>query len=289
MELTESQKQEYKKKLLNVFKATIKFLDENHLTWWANGGTALGAVRHNGMIPWDDDIDIFMPYDDYCRLQELSSKLETTSLEIYKPFEGDFYIPYIKIADKNSTVIELERFNFVGGVWIDVFPLYKTNATPDEYWKYVKQYGRYLERFQGGKMHFEWSDLVYYIKGLHLRTFNLWLKNLTVHKLIRQKNTQQFQHFLDSIHNPEGKNYMFPFTYLHCLHLFPIDWFRETREMDFEDFKVNMPIDYDKYLTCLYGDYMTPPPLDKRQTTHSFFFVDLHKRYTYQEIKELKR
>ena len=159
MELTEFQKQEYKKKLLNVFKATIKFLDENHLTWWANGGTALGAVRHNGMIPWDDDIDIFMPYDDYCRLQELSSKLETTSLEIYKPFDGDYYIPYIKIADKNSTVIELERFNFIGGVWIDVFPLYKTNATPEEYWKYVKQYGGYLERFQGGKMHFEFSIL----------------------------------------------------------------------------------------------------------------------------------
>ncbi len=280
MELTEEQKQEYKKKLLDVFKSAIKFLDENHLTWWAYAGTAIGAVRHHGMIPWDDDIDIFMPYDDYCRLQELSYKLEQTDLELYRPFEGDYYIPYVKIADKNSTISEMKRFRFVGGVWIDVFPLYKTNATPEEYWRYVKKYGRYLEKFQGGKMHFEWSDLAYYIKGLHLRTFKLWLKNLTVHKLKRERNILQFQQFLDSIHNPEGKNYMFPYTYMHSLNLFPVDWFRETCEMDFEDFKVKMPIDYDKILTRLYGDYMTPPPPEKRQTTHSFYFVDLHKRYS---------
>lgn len=289
MELTTEQTKAYKRKLLETFKEAIKFLDDNNLTWWAYAGTAIGAVRHHGMIPWDDDIDIFMPYDDYCRLQSMSHELDDTNLEVCKPFQGDYYVPYVKIADKNSTVSELERFRFVGGVWIDVFPLYKTNATDEEYWKYVKRYGKYLDRFQGGKMHFEWPDLVFHVKCFHLRTFNLWLKNLTVHKLIRHKNEEQFKHFLETIHDSEGKNYMFPFTYMHSLNLFPIDWFRETCEMDFEDFKVKMPIDYDKILTRLYGDYMTPPPPEKRGSTHSFYFVDLNKRYSYQEIKDLKR
>lgn len=288
MELTAEQTKAYKRKLLETFKEAIKFLDDNNLTWWAYAGTAIGAVRHHGMIPWDDDIDIFMPYDDYCRLQNMSHELDDTKLEVYKPFQGDYYVPYVKIADKNSTISELERYRFVGGVWIDVFPLYKTNASHEEYWGYVKKYGRYMERYQGGKMHFVWSDLIFYIKGFHLSNFKIWLKSLTVHKLIRQKNKAQFKLFLDSIHNPEGKNYMFPFTYMHSLNLFPIEWFRETCEMEFEDFKVKMPIDFDKILTRLYGDYMTPPPPEKRGSTHSFYFVDLNKRYSYQEIKDLK-
>ena len=102
MELTAEQTKTYKRKLLETFKATIKFLDDNNLTWWAYAGTAIGAVRHHGMIPWDDDIDIFMPYDDYCRIQKMHHELENTNLEVYRPFDGDYYIPYVKIADKNS-------------------------------------------------------------------------------------------------------------------------------------------------------------------------------------------
>lgn len=285
MELSEIQKQEYKAKLIDVFKLTIKFLNENHLSWWAYAGTAIGAVRHHGIIPWDDDVDIFMPYDDYCRLQKMRNELQAINLEIYTPFEGDYYLPYTKIADKNTTVSELERFHFVGGVWIDVFPLYKTNATPDDYWQFVKKYGKYFERLQGGKMHFVWSDLKFYIKDFNPKAFRHWIKNLTINRLLRKNNEIQFKHFLSTIHNPEGKNYMFPYTYMNSLNLFPIDWFRETCEMDFEDFKVKMPIDYDKILTRLYGDYMSLPPLDKRESTHSFYFVDLNKRYSYKQIK----
>ena len=276
-------------KLLEVFKNTTDFLTKHNLKWWVAYGTALGTIRHHGMIPWDDDIDIFMPYEDYCRLLSMTHEFDGLSLELYRPFEGDYYLPYAKIGDRFSTISELERFSFVGGVWVDVFPLYQTDATPDEYKEYVRRYGYFLNRYQGGKMHFTFSDLVFYIKGFHLRTFKLWLKNLTIHKLIQGKNAKQFKQFVKSIHNSDGHFYMFPNTYMHSMTYFPIEWFRETCEMDFEDFKVKMPIDYDKILKRLYGDYMTPPPPEKRNSTHSFYFVDLHRRYSYQEIKKLKR
>ena len=287
MILNELQTKDFNMKLLEVFKNTSDFLNRHNLRWWVAYGTALGTIRHHGMIPWDDDIDIFMPYEDYCRLIKMDHEFDDTRLEIYRPFEGDYYLPFVKIGDRNSTISELARFRFVGGVWVDVFPLYKTDATPDEYMKCVKNVKRYLDRYQGGKMHFVLSDFVFYVKGFHLRSFKLWLLNLTIHKLMHQKIAKQFKQFVDSIHNPDGHFYMFPNTYMHSMTYFPIDWFRETREMDFEDFKVKMPIDYEKILNRLYGDYMTPPPPEKRKSTHAFYFVDLNKRYSYQEIKRL--
>ena len=288
MELNDTQIKEYKGKLLEVFKTAIEFFEKNHLTWWAYAGTAIGAVRHHGLIPWDDDIDIFMPYDDYCRLQNMNHEFENTTLEIYRPFEGDYYLPYMKIADRNSTVSELESFKFVGGIGIDIFPLYKTNATEEAYWSHVKKYGKFYERYMGAKRRFLWSDLLFYVKGFHLRTFNIWIKSMTLYKWISKKNETEFKDYLDTIHNPQSRNYMFPFTYMHSLNLFPIEWFSSTIEMDFEDFKVKMPVGYDDILKRLYGDYMTPPPPEKRNSTHSFYFVDFHRRYSYDEIRKLK-
>ena len=112
---------------------------------------------------------------------------------------------------------------------------------------------------------------------------------MTLYKWISKKNETEFKDYLDTIHNPQSRNYMFPFTYMHSLNLFPIEWFSSTIEMDFEDFKVKMPVGYDDILKRLYGDYMTPPPPEKRNSTHSFYFVDLHRRYSYNEIRKLKQ
>lgn len=287
MELSEIQKQDYKNRLLDVFKATIRFLDENELTWWAYAGTAIGAVRHHGMIPWDDDVDIFMPYEDYSRLQHLTTEFEKTRLELYVPFKGDYYCPYVKIADKYSTVSESECFKFVSGVWIDVFPLYKTNATKDMYWKYVEKYGKFYNCLQRGNMRFVGSELKRILTGFHLRTLVHWIATMTYYKVVYRRNMRKFQSFLCSINDTNGHYYMYPYTYMHCLNLFPIEWFRSTIDTKFEDFTVKIPIDNDKILTCLYGDYMTLPPLERRVSTHNFYYVNLQKHLTFDEIRQL--
>ncbi len=290
MKYTEDLKTEYTKKLLDTFKSTIQFLDSHQLKWWASSGTAIGAIRHHGMIPWDDDIDIFMPYDDYSRLLKMNNEFDNISIELYRPFEGEYFLPYAKIGDKSSTILQVEYFKFVGGVWIDIFPLYTTNIPIEEYWTYVEKYKKMMYKFIGGKICFVWSDIIGLLRERHIRTLKSRLINFTIHRLFLTKNQKKFERFLNSINDADGHYYMFPFTYLSCLHHFPKEWFNSTIDFDFEDFKVKMPVGYDMVLKSMYGDYMTPPPPEKRLSTHSFCFIDLHKRYSYDEVmKKMKQ
>ena len=108
--------------LLTLFKAFIAFCHEHHLTYYAAYGTALGAVRHQGMIPWDDDIDVWMPRKDYDKLLSLRSHLNGTNYEIIDIKDKGYYLYFAKFCDRNSTIIEREGEALMG-LYLDIFPL----------------------------------------------------------------------------------------------------------------------------------------------------------------------
>lgn len=287
MEITKEQQEEHKKRLLDTFRRTIDFLNKHNFQWWVAYGTAIGTVRHKGIIPWDDDIDIYMPWDDYCRLLEYTKEFEGTNLALDKPFTENNICPYAKIYDTNSTVWQVEDLKSIIGLWVDIFPLFKTNALIDDYWNYTKKYKLYTEKYIGGKQGFSLSKPWFYFKSLQLNNFIKWIRNMTIYKVRKQKKISNFKQYLDSIHDKNGNKYMFPFTYGKSVNLYPIEWFEETEELPFEDFKVKIMSGYDKLLTQVYGDYMTLPPLEMRFSHHSYYFISLNHKYALKEIEDI--
>lgn len=123
-------KKEWNAKILDILKAFIHICDTHHLRYYCCAGTAIGAVRHHGMIPWDDDIDVIMPRPDYDRLIEIAQKEDFGKYEVVTPYNNERYPLYFsKLVDKSTTLIEEKERPCVIGLFIDIFPL---DATDDD-------------------------------------------------------------------------------------------------------------------------------------------------------------
>ena len=110
--------------LLRVFKAFDAFCSENDIQYFAWCGTLIGAIRHGGFIPWDDDIDVAMKRDDYDRFINLRGKVEK-GFRIASYQDGESPYPFAKFCTTEGTIWEYPHFSFIIGPWIDVFPLDK--------------------------------------------------------------------------------------------------------------------------------------------------------------------
>jgi lipopolysaccharide cholinephosphotransferase len=125
--MTQLSLQEIKNTEFQILKAYADFCDKNNLTYFLCGGTLLGAVRHKGFIPWDDDIDVFMPRPDFERFVQL-----TGFSPIAPEYDTSFYrdtkvvadYPFVKVIDNRTKVIEKTKAEEkCTGIWIDVFPV----------------------------------------------------------------------------------------------------------------------------------------------------------------------
>ena len=128
---------------LNILKDIHTFCEMNNLTYYLCGGTLLGAVRHRGFIPWDDDIDIFMPRVDYDRfLTEYASKQYTVLC--HKNTQG-YYLPFAKVVDKSTRIEETLVKSIPNcGVYVDVFPIDGFSNNVDTAKSMVKKAKRYM-------------------------------------------------------------------------------------------------------------------------------------------------
>lgn len=269
------------KKLQNTELSMLKDFDEvcrtNGINYFVNFGTLIGAVRHNGFIPWDDDIDIGMMREDYEKLCSLPSCIwDKCKSEIYlvKPEDNDLLHRsiYPKLYKKN-TVFETEYHykysnmkNIVKGcylpIWIDIFVY--------DRFKSIKEVKKKC------KLAFVLKKLFYYSKckinivkkdKLLVKIF-CFIKNIT-HRVLNLFNTPEkhiYNLYLKLINN-EGEyvtsldfDYIYESVRLCCKYedMFPI------REIKFEDIEVPIQKNYNESLQSLYGDYMIMPPQDKR-------------------------
>ena len=114
------------KALLEIFKAFVAVCEKHHLRYYLIGGTCLGAVRHKGFIPWDDDIDVGLPREDYEKFIQLQDEFKDTPYFIQTWKSDPKYIyGYAKLRNSNTTYIEnfYKHFQFNQGLWIDIFPI----------------------------------------------------------------------------------------------------------------------------------------------------------------------
>lgn len=261
-------------KLLEALKWFDAFCREKHLRYYAIGGTLLGAMRHQGFIPWDDDIDLGMPRSDYEKLKGyVKTEKDRFRFETYDSAADDYCYPINKLYDSATTLVEHKRVNVVRGVFIDIFPIDGIGNTLEEsYSNYIeveKTYRFYLTMIAGVR------------KGRSL------LKNVAVIacKLIPRcfVNQRSLRIKLNSIcskydfdHYKFGGNLIGAYGKREIVDL---SLFGTPRDYKFEDIIIAGPQDADGYLTRIYHDWRKLPPKEKQVSHHDFVSLDLNKPY----------
>lgn len=262
---------ELKKKLVKMMKWFHDFCVENNLKYYAAGGTMLGAIRHEGFIPWDDDIDVLMPRKDYNILSELlANPVENYVLETPNTQAKDFYYPFSKLYDTTTTLVENTKYKIRRGIYIDIFPLDGFGMTKEES----------LKNFNKTKMIY--NLLLSKVTGIN-KNRNL-LKNLAVicfklipinPKYLLRKLTKKCEE-IDWEDSLWGGN---PVGAWRFKEIMPKSVMGTPRLYRFEDIEIYGAENADEYLTRLYGNWRELPPENKRCSHHDYIELDLNKPY----------
>ena len=242
---------------------------ENNLVYYIIGGTALGAVRHGGYIPWDVDIDIAMPRKDYEMLEQIS----TTKLKeryIIKNFKNtlNYAYPHARVCIKNTLMYDkLQHLNpheEVLGIYIDVFPL--DNAPEDV--KHQQEQIKMINRLKKLKN-------IKRIRRYKKDFKNMFIKNILSSSLF-WTNLDKLNAKFDSV----CRKYEAMDTGLLCSmashykyekQCMPVSVYGTPTLVKFEDRMYYAPEKLDEYLTRIYGDYMKLPPEKDRQANRDLF------------------
>jgi lipopolysaccharide cholinephosphotransferase len=237
-------------KQLEILKVIDGICKRNDIKYWLDGGTILGAVRHGGFIPWDDDIDIAMTLEDERRFEEIAPKELPDWLFLQSPkTESDSKEPIVKVRDLNSLYIEKgDNFQaeYKKGIYVDIFPFV---PYPDFNPKSLRRIMRGISKS---------NSILHHYHTYSLRSFAefFWFGGKLGVSLILWKVISSLwpKHRIGNLpkQNGPGKSHL-------QTSVFPLGTIK------FEDMEFSAPHNPDAYLTELYGDYMTIPPEEKRQ------------------------
>ncbi|MGT2771443.1 LicD family protein [Streptococcus marimammalium] len=245
---------------LNMLKAFVSFCETHSLRYFLAGGTLLGAIRHNGFIPWDDDIDILMPRIDYEQFLKLHDIFEKeTVYRVASNRLNNLNQPFCKLfdtrvfAENNFTYDKNERH-----LWIDILPLDGLPADDKKVKKIYKILGiaRMLLRIQKAKANTGKTPMKRFLKK-----FIKWpLKLIGMSRLVRF-----IDHYSQRYSVASSK-----FVGAVAMGLYgsrekmPKESYLQAVKVNFEGLEVNAPSSWSYYLTSIYGDYMTPPPISEQ-------------------------
>lgn len=254
--------EEIKKLQLEILDDITDFCKQNDIKFWIDYGTLLGAVRHKGYIPWDDDVDIGMLREDYDRFihsynQRTNSNYSVHTVELDK----NYVFPYAKVHD-DRTVLYSDDVDMPFSINVDVFPYDIAPAREKKYLRMYRQQERLslLHVLRNAKTHETSGNIV---KRLATRIIMLLLKLVPANFFaVRRAKTATKCKEQDS---PYITLFVASFGRRADKHIFD-----EMIELPFEDRIYPAPKRYDDWLTLFYGDYMTPPPEDKRGTNHHY-------------------
>lgn len=263
-----------KKIQIEMLKSFIDVCDKLKLRYYVIGGTLLGAVRHEGFIPWDDDIDVGMPRQDYEIFIRKGQQYLEEKYFIQNNFT-DLEYPnnFSKIRNCNTTFIEtsIKNLNVNHGVYIDIFPIDGTPNSKIEKLIFKIKNSLYITRIIQIYFYKERKKCSYKYKILKCIS-KIVLPSIKITTVKRDKLLKKY--------NFESSNIVANY----CgawgeKEIMPKEYFGNPVIGMFEGIKVNMPSQYDKYLRQLYGDYMTLPPIEKRKSHHFTEKIDLTKSY----------
>lgn len=256
---------------LDILLKVVKICNDFNLTYYISGGTLLGAVRHKGFIPWDDDIDIAMPRKDYEKFRTIASK-KLPSGYLYRNFKNDTNLKIcfsrvenssVQVKDTSARILEIRN------AWIDIFPLdgVPNNRLLRVLYKYKLLYLRLMVQYS------QFSRIV-----------NQNLPNRKIHEriLIRIGGifpfekiicTRKYMNKLDKELQRYSNSSDYYMNFLGIYKFSSVmkkeEIYQEGAEYEFEGHLFRGPKDFDKYLTQIYGNYMKLPPIEHRNKHHT--------------------
>lgn len=256
--------QEHKNTALDILVKVAEFCDNNNILYYLAYGTLIGAVRHKGFIPWDDDIDIWMPRKDY-----------ETFMKTFKNVDGYVAITpdhpqsrhtFLKVIDTKTVKIEtaVKYENDYLGVDVDVFPL---DAQPDCEKEYLDVYNKKKKLYRKySLLIFDYSSLGR-LKRLYFDLYVWYLKYICrINKASLMKKIKE----IDDKYSYDSCAYVGSTASAHnsVKNRFKKSCYSETVMLEFEGYKFKAPGGYHEILTAMYGDYMKLPPEEQRVTHH---------------------
>ena len=254
---------ELKKIQLNILDNVNSFCKKNKINYWLDCGTLLGAVRHSGYIPWDDDIDIGMLRDDYDKFLKIYNKDNTKYQLMASELDKDYYFQFGKVVDTSTVLYEPdEKTGIKGAVYIDVFVY---DNAPDDEDKLTEMFDKrdYYNKFRIAQLYPKLYDKSSLKKRIMRFFLNIYLKFLPKNyynkkcidnsKRYINENTKRVGNFTSAKRMTGDKSIFASFV-----------------DVTFEKKKYPAPIGYDEWLKAFYGDYMKLPPKDKQVSLHKF-------------------
>ena len=275
--------------IIDVLSVFIRICEAQGLRYFCAGGTAIGAVRHQGMIPWDDDIDVFMPRPDYDRFLRLAAHSMPEGYELLSPYATkDYPMYFAKMCNARTTLLENERIPCVFGLYIDIFPLDGACDDVETCYREKRRFKRLMNKLEAVSTHNSFGEYVGLLTKRRewgrfaVKTVAFCCRSWLRRWLLKQMDSIAYGH--DYALSSRVVTYSGAYQ---RQEIYPKAWLETPQMFAFEGLMVNLPHDYDAYLRHFFGDYMTLPPVEQRASHHQKVFFDLDKRLDLKAIKRI--
>ena len=260
----------------DVLRFYIGLCRKHGLRYYIAYGSAIGAARHHGFIPWDDDVDVVMPRPDYDKLVQICATEDLGHYAFVDAYNTPNYpYPFAKLYDRRTTLLEFDEFRFELGLYIDIF-VYDGMVDDKQVSDSLRaEYVKYWNRLAVVSSFYPWhkikekllrgevKDLLhYFLLSLDRKRFReKFLRRL--HDIVRRYDYETHDTI---VKYPPGYG---------DREVIPKAWIEETTELPFEDLMVTIPKDYEHFLNHYFGDYKQLPPPEQRASHHVKCYVNM--------------
>lgn len=259
---------------VDILKCVVSIIEKHNLKYFAVGGTALGAKKYSGFIPWDDDIDIAMPRDDYMAFLKIAKNELSNDFEIDSIFTNKkYYLGVTKVRDKRTSYFDVgtASYNVSHGVFIDIFPIDHVSEFgfhKSIFFKMREQKIWFLNPLKGE------NTLAAKIKGLFSSVILFFC---TPHHCA-EKN--------ERILIKNNRRFSKSKTVYMRIENHKSEWFSNYEKLKFCNIEIRVPYKVNEYLEKAYGNIKIDPPETLKKAHHYCLLMDLNKSYTKYKYKK---